>query len=149
MDDHLVIRKLRFRKIHQNCFTKESGAGDKLALIDLLGFEGHDPVEQGIPGSIRMSAARLKIGPKLLVPKDVEVVLYCSSRQQILSARVALGLKRREFDQCRCWRAVWTLGAISASMSRMSSACRKRSPLDCALIRASAWPRRLFSTIAA
>ncbi|WP_041597002.1 rhodanese-like domain-containing protein [Granulicella tundricola] len=90
-----MIRELRFRRITPELLHQKIQRGEKVAVIDLLGFEGHDGAELGIPGSVRISAARLKNGPLLAVPKDVEIVLYCSSHQQILSARVALGLKRR------------------------------------------------------
>ena len=92
----MMIRHLRLRIMTPERLHEKMQRGDKVAIIDLLGIESRYGVEEGIPGSIRLSAQRLKYGPKIIsVPEDVEIVLYCSSRQQILSARAALKLKRR------------------------------------------------------
>jgi rhodanese-related sulfurtransferase len=104
-----MIRELRFRRISPVLLHEKMEAGEKIAVIDLLSFEGHDETELGIPGSMRMSAERLKTGPKLQVPADVEIVLYCTTHQEITSARVAIALQRRGI------RSVWILeGGLDA-----------------------------------
>ncbi|MGI4757883.1 MAG: rhodanese-like domain-containing protein [Janthinobacterium lividum] len=83
--------------------------GDKIAVIDLLSFQGHDETEFGIPSSVRMSADRLKSGPHLNVSADVEIILYCTSDQEFMSARVAVALQRRGIP------SVWVLdGGLEA-----------------------------------
>jgi rhodanese-related sulfurtransferase len=71
-------------------------SGSKLALLDLLNFEEETDSEspQAIPGAFRIDPSRLRHSPRIAVPDDVELVLYCSSRCDIVSARAALALKR-------------------------------------------------------
>jgi rhodanese-related sulfurtransferase len=65
-------------------------------LLDLLEFEEETDQENQspIPGAFRIDPARLRNSLQITVPGDVEVVLYCSSRREIVSARAALELQR-------------------------------------------------------
>src|SRR5580698_543438 len=49
---------------------------------------------QAIPGAFRIDPSRLRHSPRIAVPDDVEIVLYCSSRRDVVSARAAVALKR-------------------------------------------------------
>src|SRR5580698_7706146 len=49
---------------------------------------------QAIPGAFRIDPSRLRNSPRISVPDDVEIVLYCSSRSEIVSAQAALALRR-------------------------------------------------------
>jgi rhodanese-related sulfurtransferase len=70
--------------------------GSKIALLDLLGFEDEAAIESpnAIPGAFRIDPSRLRNSPRISVPDDVEIVLYGSSRSEIMSAQAALALRR-------------------------------------------------------
>jgi rhodanese-related sulfurtransferase len=86
-------------------------AGKKVAVLDLLDIEGQEdgkPVP-GIPGAARISAAPLRSSAKIRIPPDVQIVLYCSSPNQLTSARTALALRRKGISN------VWVLqGGLKA-----------------------------------
>jgi rhodanese-related sulfurtransferase len=91
-----MIRQLRVRLISAPMLHRKLRAGSKLALLDLLDFEEETGTErpQAIPGAFRIDPSRLRHSPRIAVPDDVEIVLYCSSRSDIVSARAAVALKR-------------------------------------------------------
>jgi membrane protein DedA with SNARE-associated domain/rhodanese-related sulfurtransferase len=91
-----MIRQLRVRLISAPMLHRKLRAGSKLALLDLLDFEEETGSEspQAIPGAFRIDPSRLGHSPRIAVPDDVEVVLYCSSRRDVVSARAAVALKR-------------------------------------------------------
>ena len=91
-----MIRQLRVRLISAPMLHRKLKSGSKLALLDLLDFEAATGSEspQAIPGAFRIDPSRLRHSPRIAVPDDVEIVLYCSSRRDIVSARAAVALKR-------------------------------------------------------
>ena len=91
-----MIRQLRVRLISAPMLHRKLRSGSKLALLDLLDFEEETGSEspQAIPGAFRIDPSRLRHSPRIAVPADVEIVLYCSSRRDIVSARAAVALKR-------------------------------------------------------
>jgi membrane protein DedA with SNARE-associated domain/rhodanese-related sulfurtransferase len=108
---HLVrlIRHLRLRRITPALLQGRLDAGDKVAVIDLLDYEAAEGVVAGIPGALRVAPARLRLQPKLIVPEGVDVVLYCSSKNEFISARVAESLGKMGFAD------VWVLeGGLQA-----------------------------------
>jgi len=90
-----MIRRLRLRTISPHSLREKLRNGGTIALIDLLNFEEAGAAVEGIPGAVRIAPARLRVRDKVFMPKDVEVVLYCSSPREFTSARVALALLRR------------------------------------------------------
>jgi membrane protein DedA with SNARE-associated domain/rhodanese-related sulfurtransferase len=90
-----MIGKLRLRRIGSALLASKLRAGDRVAVIDLASFEGEERERGGIPGAVRADPVRLSSYPKLTIPEDVEVVLYCSSRNAITSARVAVEMQRK------------------------------------------------------
>ena len=91
-----MIHQLRVRLISAPMLNRKLKSGSKLALLDLLDFEEETGSEspQAIPGAFRIDPSRLRHSPRIAVPDDVEIVLYCSSRRDVVSARVAVALKR-------------------------------------------------------
>jgi membrane protein DedA with SNARE-associated domain/rhodanese-related sulfurtransferase len=91
-----MIRELRVRLISAPMLHRKLKSGSKLALLDLLDFEEETGSEspQAIPGAFRIDPSRLRHSPRIAIPDDVEIVLYCSSRRDIVSARAAVALKR-------------------------------------------------------
>jgi membrane protein DedA with SNARE-associated domain/rhodanese-related sulfurtransferase len=91
-----MTRHLQVRLISAPMLHRKLRSGSKLALLDLLDFEEETGSEspQAIPGALRIDPSRLRHSPRIAVPEDVEIVLYCSSQRDIVSARAAVALKR-------------------------------------------------------
>jgi rhodanese-related sulfurtransferase len=89
-----MIRQLRVRLISAPMLHRKLEAGSRLALLDLLDFEEETGSPQAIPGALRIDPSRLRHSPRIAVPDDVEIVLYSSSRRELVSARAAVALER-------------------------------------------------------
>jgi membrane protein DedA with SNARE-associated domain/rhodanese-related sulfurtransferase len=100
-----TIRELRLRTISPGLLNQKLRAGKKVAVLDLLNVEGHEDANAipGIPGAARIAPAPLRSSAKVRVPPDVQMVLCCSSPNQITSARTALSLRRKGISN------VWVL----------------------------------------
>ena len=106
-----TIRELRLRTISPIALKQKLDAGKKVAVLDLLDVEGQENTTAipGIPGAARISPVRLRSSAKVRVPRDVQIVLYCSSPNQLASARTALALRRKGISN------VWVLqGGLKA-----------------------------------
>lgn len=106
-----MIRRLRLRRITPPMLAHKLKSNRKIALLDLLNFEEEIPGQtlDAIPGAFSVDPCRLRKSPQITVPDDVEVILYCSSRRDMVSARVAIALKRIGLDK------VWVLeGGLKA-----------------------------------
>jgi membrane protein DedA with SNARE-associated domain/rhodanese-related sulfurtransferase len=104
-----IIRQLRLRRISPAMLQTKLDYSDKVAIFDLLDYEAQEGVIKGIPGALRVDPTKLKTVPRLVVPEGVDVVLYCSSRNEFVSARVAEALQKRGFPN------VWVLeGGLDA-----------------------------------
>ena len=92
-----TMRELRLRVVSPALLHRKLQAGQKVAVLDLLDLEGHEDTTTipGIPGAARISPAPLRNSAKVRVPADVQMVLCCSSPNQITSARTALSLRRK------------------------------------------------------
>jgi rhodanese-related sulfurtransferase len=100
-----MIHRLRFRKITASLLRERLNANEKIALVDLVSFEESNP-SSGIPGAIRVDAQRLRVPGHVEVPKNLDVVLYCSSSRELTRARVALALRKKGIS------GVWVLERI-------------------------------------
>ena len=109
---HLVrmIRHLRLRRISPRLLQEKIDTDNRLAIFDLLHYEAHGREVAGIPGSVRMDPVRFRANSgKVKIPDDVDIVLYCSSRNDFVSARVAEALEKRGVSK------VWVLeGGLEA-----------------------------------
>ena len=106
-----MIRRLRLRRISPPMLERKIKSNRKVAVLDLLDFEEETEGEslEAIPGAFRIDPARLRKSPHIIVPDDVEIVLCSSSGGDMLSARVAVALKRIGVDR------VWVLeGGLKA-----------------------------------
>lgn len=106
-----TIRELRLRTISPTLLQQRLQVGKKVALLDLLDVEGQENAKAtpGIPGAARISPTPLRSSAKVRVPPDVQIVLYCSSPNQLTSARTALALRRKGISN------VWVLqGGLKA-----------------------------------
>ena len=94
----VLVRVMGYLKQHRMSpatLNRRIKSGEKIALIDLLGLEDAKEESPGIPGAVRLDPVRLHRTLRMTVPDDVSMVLYCSSRDQFMSARVAVALRRR------------------------------------------------------
>jgi membrane protein DedA with SNARE-associated domain/rhodanese-related sulfurtransferase len=106
-----TIRQLQLRTISPALLHEKLQAGDRIAVLDLLDVEGQeDPtIVAGIPGAARISPTPLRSSAQVRVPTDVQLILCCSSRNQITSARTAVLLRRKGITN------VWVLeGGLKA-----------------------------------
>ncbi len=106
-----IMRQLRLRVVSPTLLCEKLQAGKKVAVLDLLDIEGHEDTDTipGIPGAARVSPIPLRNSTKVRVPPDVQMVLCCSSHNQITSARTALSLRRKGISN------VWVLqGGLKA-----------------------------------
>jgi rhodanese-related sulfurtransferase len=105
------MRKLRLRTISPSLLQEKLQTGKRVAVLDLLDVEGQEDTTAipGIPGAARISPTPLRSSAKVRVPPDVQIVLYCSSPNQLTSARTALALRRKGISN------VWVLeGGLKA-----------------------------------
>jgi membrane protein DedA with SNARE-associated domain/rhodanese-related sulfurtransferase len=104
-----IIRHLRLRRISPAMLQSRIDAGEKLAIFDLLDYEASEGSIAGIPSAFRVDPTKLRTSPRLVVPEGIGIVLYCSSRNEFVSARVAEALSHRGFSD------VWVLeGGLEA-----------------------------------
>jgi membrane protein DedA with SNARE-associated domain/rhodanese-related sulfurtransferase len=106
-----TIRELRLRAVSPALLHGKLQAGERVAVLDLLDLEGHEDttIIPGIPGAARISPTPLRSSAKVRVPPDVQMVLCCSSPNQITSARTALSLRRKGISN------IWVLeGGLQA-----------------------------------
>jgi len=106
-----TMRQLRLRAVSPALLHRKLQAGHKVAVLDLLDLEGHEDTTTlpGIPGAARIAPTPLRSSAKVRVPPDVQMVLCCSSPNQITSARTALLLRRMGISN------VWVLeGGLQA-----------------------------------
>lgn len=90
-----VIGYLRSHRLSPAGLQKMMRSGGRVAIIDLLGFEDCEDDRFGIPGAARMDPARMRATPKVALPDDLNVVVYCSSHKQLVSARVVLAMRSK------------------------------------------------------
>jgi membrane protein DedA with SNARE-associated domain/rhodanese-related sulfurtransferase len=100
-----MIRKLRVRRMSPAVLYKKLKSSCKVAVLDLLEFDEETDTQTpaAVPGAFRVDPSRLRESPQIFVPNDVEIVLYCSSERDLVSARVAIALQRIGIDN------VWVL----------------------------------------
>jgi membrane protein DedA with SNARE-associated domain/rhodanese-related sulfurtransferase len=106
-----MIRRLRLRRISPPMLARKLKSNRKVAVLDLLNFEEETDRESvmAIPGAFSVDPSRLRKSSRIAVPDDVELILYCSSGGNTMSARVAVALKRVGINK------VWVLeGGLKA-----------------------------------
>ena len=91
-----MIHELRLRRITAPRLHRKLKSNSKVAVFDLSTFEDEGDLKNmdGIPGAFRTDPSRLLKSPPISVPDDLEIILYSSSEHEIVSARVAVALKR-------------------------------------------------------
>ncbi|WP_433974582.1 VTT domain-containing protein [Tunturiibacter lichenicola] len=90
----MMIRLLRPLQIDPGMLKSRLDLGEKVGVLDLLRFE-EDPEGVGvIPGAVRLDPLEIRRKKRIVIPSDVNLVLYCRSRNSFVSARVALAMRK-------------------------------------------------------
>ncbi|SFS12168.1 membrane protein DedA, SNARE-associated domain [Granulicella pectinivorans] len=89
-----MIRHLRLHRISPAMLQRMIDDGDRIGVVDLLRYEAMDQELAGIPGSVRADPEQLRKSQRVVVPEGVSMVLYCSSKNEFTSARVAQAMKK-------------------------------------------------------
>jgi rhodanese-related sulfurtransferase len=89
-----MIRHLRLHRISPAMLQRKIDDGDKVGVVDLLRYEAMDRERKGIPGAVRADPDELRKAGRVFVPEGVSIVLYCSSKNEFTSGRVAGALKK-------------------------------------------------------
>ena len=102
---HRFVHEFRMARITPEELKKKLDAGEQVMIVDLHGRRDGLRGHQGIPGAVCIDPHRLgrHDNPKKRtpLPRDREVVLYCTTLHELTSARAALELRRRGFQRVR------------------------------------------------
>jgi membrane protein DedA with SNARE-associated domain/rhodanese-related sulfurtransferase len=95
-----ILRELRMARITVSDLRQKQKAGEALTILDLRSSAALEEDPAIIPGAIRTSLDDIKSG-NYQVPRDKEVVVYCSCPNEETAARVTLLLQRSGFKNVR------------------------------------------------
>jgi membrane protein DedA with SNARE-associated domain/rhodanese-related sulfurtransferase len=90
----LMIRLLRPLQIHPELLKSRLDSGEKFGVVDLLRFEEDPEGVAAIPGAVRLDPLEIRRKKRIVIPSDVNLVLYCRSRNCFVSARVAVAMRK-------------------------------------------------------
>lgn len=90
-----MLRHLRPLHIAPELLKSQLEAKARVGVVDLLRFEEDPEGVAGIPGALRLDPLELRSKKKIVVPPDVDLVLYCRSTNSFVSARVAAAMRKR------------------------------------------------------
>ena len=91
---HRLLSELRMARITVDELHKKQEAGESLLVLDL---RSHDELEQNpllIRGALHMAMDEVEVRQQE-IPRDRDIILYCSCPNEVSSARAALLLHRR------------------------------------------------------
>ena len=96
------IRAFRLARITPEELHRKLKAGEDILLVDMQGGGHRSAGDQlGIPGAVRINPHALEQYKDVQVPPLREVVLYCNSLNEFISARVALALRDKGVKNVR------------------------------------------------
>jgi membrane protein DedA with SNARE-associated domain/rhodanese-related sulfurtransferase len=95
-----ILRELRTARITVDELRRKLDAGEKLAIIDLRASEELTLDPLLIPGAVHLRVDEVE-ARHLEIPRDREVIVYCSCPNEVSSARVALLLQRKGITRVR------------------------------------------------
>lgn len=106
-----LLDELRMARITVSDLRHMIDAGDNVVILDMRSAEEYAS-NAGIKGAIHLTVDDIKEG-RYKIPRDREVVVYCSCPNEVTAARVALLLRRNGFRHVRpllggieAWREV-------------------------------------------
>ena len=99
------LDKFKLARITPEELRDKLGAGARILVLDLQGDLSSGQSQPAIPGAVRLDPHQicqyLKRYRGVDLATDREVILYCASPGEAISARVALALRQRGFDKVR------------------------------------------------
>jgi rhodanese-related sulfurtransferase len=99
------LGKFKLARITPEELRDKLGAGARILVLDLQGDLSSGQSQPAIPGAVRLDPHQicqyLKRYRDVDLGTDREVILYCASPGEAISARVALALRQRGFDNVR------------------------------------------------
>jgi len=93
-----VIRALRCRRLTPDALRIRLESGDPVRILDLRTAIAFEVSRKTLPGAIRLDPEELD-GRHTHIPRDRDIVLYCTCPNETTSARVALALKKRGIER--------------------------------------------------
>ena len=107
-----LVRQFNLARITPEELRTKLNANEDILLIDLQGRAASAPERMAIPGAVRIDPRSLEQYRDVEIPASQEVVLYCASSGEFISARVAIDLRQKGIENVRplaggirAWRA--------------------------------------------
>jgi membrane fusion protein, multidrug efflux system len=97
---HRVLRELRMARITADELRRRQEAGEQVLVLDLRSRAAVEQDPALIPGALVFSLDDLETRHHEL-PRDRELIVYCSCPNEVSSARMALLLQRKGFTRVR------------------------------------------------
>jgi membrane protein DedA with SNARE-associated domain/rhodanese-related sulfurtransferase len=95
-----LLRELRMARITVEELHRKQEAGEELIILDLRSRGELDLDPAIIRGARHVPVDQIEMDPHA-IPRDREVIVYCSCPNEVTSARVALALQRKGFTRVR------------------------------------------------
>jgi membrane protein DedA with SNARE-associated domain/rhodanese-related sulfurtransferase len=93
-----ILRALRCRRLTPDALRLRLESGDPVRILDLRTAIAYEVTRQTLPGAIRLDPEELD-ARHTEIPRDRDIVLYCTCPNETTSARVALALKKRGIER--------------------------------------------------
>jgi membrane protein DedA with SNARE-associated domain/rhodanese-related sulfurtransferase len=95
-----LLRELRMARISVDELRQKLDAGEELLILDLRSTAALQEDPLVIRGAVHVNMDDLEKGQYTL-PRDRDIIVYCSCPNEVSSARVALRLQRKGFTRIR------------------------------------------------
>lgn len=97
---HRLLRGLRMARITVDELHEKLEAGEKVVILDLRSLTELEQTPGLIRGALQMTMDEVERRQQE-IPRDCDIVLYCSCPNEVSSARVALRLQRKGLSRVR------------------------------------------------
>jgi len=94
---YYLVHRLNFfdpLQITPEMLKNRLNAGEKLGIIDLLRFEEDPEGVAATPGAVRLDLREIRRKKQVVMSTSVGLVVYCRSKNSLVSARVALAMHK-------------------------------------------------------
>jgi hypothetical protein len=112
-----ILRALRCRRLTPDALRLRLQSGDPVRILDLRTSIAYESSRQTLPGAIRLDPEELDTR-HTDIPRDRDIVPYCTCPNETTSARVARPSKSAASSACFHSRAASRLGYRAAIPSR-------------------------------
>ncbi|MFZ0686926.1 MAG: VTT domain-containing protein [Terriglobales bacterium] len=93
-----ILRALRCRRLTPDALRVRLESGAPVSILDLRTAIAFEVNRQTLPGAMRVDPEELD-SRHSEIPRDCDIVLYCTCPNETTSARVALALKKRGIER--------------------------------------------------